>query len=148
MQMLRRFAAAAVVAFAVVGSFEPFFLDLLFSRASRARNESLMTRIPDRAATGYPDFLREVSRRTGRGAKVAVVFPGKRWHGGYSYGYFRAAYFLAGREVLPLVNRNDQFLTANFAQADYIASWQNSARVGGFDVVWSGHDGVLLRRAK
>jgi hypothetical protein len=67
------------------------------------------------------------------------------WDGGYSYAYFRASYFLAGREVLPLVAPDDRHLVGNFNRAEYLAIWHNRvpARAA---VVFAGDGGVLVRR--
>ena len=66
------------------------------------------------------------------------------WDGGYSYAYYRASYFLSGREVLPLVTRQDKPVLDNFKRAKFIAVWQKRVSDDTRHVVWSGHHGVLL----
>ena len=46
----------------------------------------------------YPRFLEQVRRGTHEGDVIAIDFPRDQ----YEYGYYRASYLLAGREVVPL----------------------------------------------
>jgi hypothetical protein len=92
----------------------------------------------------YPRFLAEVAARTQPGDSIAVLVPAPQWDPGYSYAYYRASYFLAGREVLPLISRENRFIVENFRRAQYIAVWHNPLPRG--RVVWSGHGGTLVRR--
>src|ERR1700688_5097444 len=61
------------------------------------------TALPDRGWSEYPRFLEGVREHTKAGDRIAVIVPGMRWDDGYSYAYYRASYFLTGREVLPLI---------------------------------------------
>jgi hypothetical protein len=66
------------------------------------------------------------------------------WDNGYSYAYYRASYFLTGREVLPLVTPQNAPLQQNFRTAKYIAVFGAGLRVPA-DVVWQSGRGALMR---
>jgi hypothetical protein len=103
-----------------------------------------MARYPDRAWPDYPFFLEGVREHTKPGDTIAVIVPAMNWDGGYSYAYYRASYFLTGREVLPLVNPRNLRLQQNFRAAKYIAVFGVGLRVPA-DVVWRSGRGALLR---
>ncbi len=113
----------------------------------RTNAHQRMTTYPDRGVwwPDYPRFLEEVRSRTKNGDSIALADPTMRWDAGYSYAYYRASYFLAGREVLPLVAPNDRRLTANLNRAEYLAVWHNRVP-GRRPVVFAGYGGVLVRR--
>jgi hypothetical protein len=102
---------------------------------------------PDRGGwwPSYPAFLDELRSVTKPGDTIAVVVPPKTWDGGYSYAYYRASYFLAGRQVLPVVDDANRALPQNIAAAHYLAVWRAPVPPG-WRVVWSGHRGALLVR--
>lgn len=110
------------------------------------RTESVraMTWYPDRDWPDYPRFLEGVREHTKPGDTIAVIVPAMTWDGGYSYAYYRASYFLTGREVLPLVTAGDVRVQQNFLAAKYIAVFGVGLRVPA-DVVWRGGRGALLR---
>jgi hypothetical protein len=99
---------------------------------------------PDRQWPQYPRFLAGVRAHTRPGDTITVVMPAMGWDDGYSYAYYRASYFLTGREVLPLVDRQNGRLPQNFRAARYIAAFGVTLRVPA-DVVWQGEGGALLR---
>ena len=69
------------------------------------------------------------------------------WNGGYADAYYRASYFLAGREVLPAVTWDDRPHPENVRAARYVAAWQlNVQPAGRGALVWRGEGGELLRR--
>jgi len=103
-----------------------------------------MARYPDRVWPDYPLFLEGVREHTKPGDTIAVIVPAMNWDGGYSYAYYRASYFLTGREVLPLVTPGNVRLQQNFRAAKYIAVFGVGLRVPA-DVVWRGGRGALLR---
>ncbi|HEY8133496.1 MAG TPA: hypothetical protein VII12_16590, partial [Thermoanaerobaculia bacterium] len=82
---------------------------------------------------------------TQNGDSVVIVVPMLKWDEGYSYAYYRASYFLAGREVLPLVTPDDRPHPENVRTARYIAGWHMRRQPGLGEVVWEGEGGVLLR---
>ena len=94
----------------------------------------------------YARFLEGVREHTRDGDKITVVVPALKWDDGYSYAYYRASYFLAGREVLPLVTDDDRRHPENFRAARYVAAWHMQRRAGVGRVVWEGEGGVLLQR--
>jgi hypothetical protein len=110
----------------------------------RAESVRAMARYPDRAWPDYPRFLEGVREHTKPGDTIAVIVPAMNWDGGYSYAYYRASYFLTGREVLPLVTADNVRLQQNFLAAKYIAVFGVGLRVPA-DVVWRGGRGALLR---
>jgi hypothetical protein len=140
---LRRIVAAAAFSVIVLLALEPTMIRLPF--VDRAALRSSMERAPDRAwYPQYPRFLDEVRRRTAQGSAIALVVPVRRWEYGYDYAFFRASYFLAGRELLPILTPDDQPLLESFRRARYVAAWGVNARGG--RVVWRGEGGVLLER--
>jgi hypothetical protein len=110
------------------------------------RTEAVRTlvRNPDRAWPDYPIFLEGVREHTSPGDSIAIIVPAMKWDGGYSYAYYRASYFLAGREVLPLITEQDARLMQNFRGAKYVAVFGVGLRTPA-DVVWRGSRGALLR---
>lgn len=110
----------------------------------RAESVREMARYPDRVWPDYPFFLEGVREHTKPGDTIAVIVPAMNWDGGYSYAYYRASYFLTGREVLPLVTPGNVRLQQNFLAAKYIAVFGVGLRVPA-DVVWRGGRGTLLR---
>ena len=101
--------------------------------ANRAAMHDAMTRYPDRGWEGYPSFLEGVRARTKPGDTIALVVPGSSWDRGYSYAYYRASYFLTGREVLPVIDSDDTPQPGNLARAKCVVVWRRSG-------------GTLLRR--
>jgi hypothetical protein len=110
----------------------------------RAKAVRAMARYPDRVWPDYPLFLQGVREHTKPGDTIAVIVPAMTWDGGYSYAYYRASYFLTGREVLPLVTPDNTRLQQNFRAAKYIAVFGVGLRAPA-DVVWRGGRGALLR---
>ena len=101
---------------------------------------------PDRGVEQFPRFLQAVRERTTNGDSIVVVVPMLKWDDGYSYAYYRTSYFLAGREVLPLVTSDDRAHEDNFRTARYIAAWRWNVPPGNRKIVWRGEGGMLLRR--
>ena len=94
----------------------------------------------------YARFLREVHDRTPPKARVAFIVPTMSWDDGYSYAYYRASYFMVGREVLPLVWSDDSQHPENLRAAEYFGAWRVQLPPSKSKVVWQGEGGVLLRR--
>ena len=88
--------------------------------------------------------LEGVRAHTKKGDTITLVVPAMGWDAGYSYAYYRASYFLAGREVLPLVTPENGRIPQNLRAAKYIAAFGVGLRVPA-DVVWQGEHGALLR---
>jgi hypothetical protein len=117
---------------------------LLLPFIDRGPSERAMERYTDRAWPDYPLFLQGVREHTRPGDTIAVIVPIMRWETGYSYAFYRASYFLTGREVLPLVAPDNERLPQNFRDAKYIAVFGVGLRVPA-DVVWRSGRGALLR---
>ncbi len=113
----------------------------------RTNAHESMTMYPDRGVwwPDYPRFLEAVRAHTKSGDSIALADPTMRWDAGYSYAYYRASYFLSGREVLPLVGPDDRRIMANVGRAQYVAVWHNRPPRGR-PVVFAGYGGVLVRR--
>jgi len=103
-----------------------------------------MAAFPDRVWPDYPRFLEGVREHTQPGDTIAVIVPAMRWEAGYSYAFYRASYFLTGREVLPLMTPHDERLAENYRAAKYVAVFGVSLRAPA-DVVWHSGRGALLR---
>lgn len=140
--MRRTLALAAFITIALV-CLNPVLLRVPFE--DRAAMHEAFTVFPDRGIwyPNYVRFLEQVRQQTRRGDTIAIAAAVPRWNDGYSYAYYRASYFLAGREVLPVVTPLDQFVPDNLARAQYIALWRAQVRAQR-PVVYRGFDGVLL----
>lgn len=143
---LRRVAAAIVFALLFLGGVQPYFVKLLF-RDTSALAESL-AHAPDAQTPTYPAFLERVRGATKNGDSILIIVPMRHWDEGYSYAYYRASYFLAGRRTVPIVNAEDALIRDNVEKADYVASWRVAAQVPGFETVWRDDEGMLLRRTR
>ena len=139
----RRVLALIILAALVVLRIEPRLLGVPFDRARLARAYTLF---PDRLAPEYPRFLEGVRAHTRSGDTIAVIVPTPDWDAGYSYAYYRASYFLTGREVLPLSDRAGRLQLQNLRQAKYVAAWRTPVPREHYAMVWSGAGGVLLLR--
>ena len=138
---IRRVLAACALVVLVVAHAEYTILPLTFFRW-RPFQRTLNNR-PNGTWPEYPLFLQGVRDHTSSGASVGVVVPGMNREETYSYAYYRASYFLTGREVLPLYYRSTP-RPENLARADFLAVWQAAGPPA--RVVWRGHGGVLLSR--
>ena len=130
----------------LIGGFEPFFFRIFF--ADRAAASATLTAGPDLAAPGYAAFLREVRERTPADARVAIFVPMRQWSGGYEYAYYRASYALAPREVIPLVDSDEEAHLERADDADYVAAWRMTPRIPGFMPAWDAGESILLERAE
>jgi hypothetical protein len=123
------------------GGFEPSYLRFLFGHRTAALPE------PDRRTAEYPRFLEGVAARTSPGQSIVVIAPMRYWRSGYGYAYYRASYFLAGRRAIPILDDDDGVRRERLQQADFIAVWRME-ELPGYEVVWRGHGGALMRRAR
>lgn len=117
---------------------------LLLPFIDRGPSEQAMATVSDRVWPDYPRFLEGVREHTSPGDTIAIIVPAMRWEAGYSYAFYRASYFLAGREVLPLLTPNDERLPQNYRAAKYIAVFGVGLRAPA-DLVWRSGRGALLR---
>ena len=139
--MHRRIALVLFIALAVL-SIDPVIFSV--AAGNRAKLHRFFTVFPDRQYPEFPAFLDDVRAHTQPGDSIAVVMPSMAWESGYRYAYYRAAYFLPGREVLPLVRPDDTAVPENFARAKYIAAWHRNVQDPTRHVIWSGRGGVLM----
>ncbi|MGH9420855.1 MAG: hypothetical protein ACRD3J_12835 [Thermoanaerobaculia bacterium] len=110
----------------------------------RAPMAKTMASYPEGRWPQFPRFMAEVRARTKAGDSIALVVPAREWDGGYSDAYYRASYLLAGREVLPVVNEQDEPVPQNLRSARYIAAIGVRFRLPA-EVIWQGEGGALLR---
>jgi len=141
----RRILAAAGLVALVVAGIDWQYLALPF--VDRSGLAELARREADRQGyPHYPRFLEAVRARTRSGQSIAIVAPPMRWSSGYDYAYYRASYFLAGRTVLPVIDRHDRAHAENLQAADFIAVWEQPFPLAGHRVAWRGEGGILLVR--
>jgi len=140
--ILRRALTIASLAAIVVIGVESRMLLLPF--IDRGPSEQAMATVSDRVWPDYPRFLEGVREHTSPGDTIAIIVPAMRWEAGYSYAFYRASYFLTGREVLPLLTPHDERLPQNYRAAKYIAVFGVGLRAPA-DVVWRSGRGALLR---
>jgi hypothetical protein len=117
---------------------------LSFPLQDRARMHAAFTAYPDGNWGEYAKFLNGVRAHSKPGDRIGIIVPSMRWDSGYSYAYYRASYFLTGREVIPLLYRTDAPIPENLEHADYLAVWRS--RGPRARLVWQGDGGVLLSR--
>lgn len=127
----------------ILASVDPVLLRFPFMK--RSAMAPLFAAYADGRWGEYAEFLRGVRAHTREGEVVAVLVPTLDWDRGYSYAFYRASYFLSGREVLPLADEQRQVHPENLRRAQLVAAWRAPSPVKG-TVVWSGDGGVLVRR--
>lgn len=125
-----------VFALIVLGALDPRPVQQIFDARHPAESDD------------FPRFLQEVARRTERGDTIAIEFGVREWVPGYMYAFRRAAYFLSGRRVIPLVDPDDSQHPERLRDVTYVAVWGTAAPAGSWERVWSGHGGALLRRTR
>jgi len=143
-RILALIALLAIVALRI----EPQLMQMPF--VSRRTLSIILTRWPETQMPGdwlrYPRFLSEVESRTKEGDRIAVIIPAMKWDDGYSYAYYRASYFLTGRDVLPLVTADDKSHMENFHGSDYVLVWHRPVHPRMGKIVWQGQGGALVKR--
>jgi len=139
-RILALIALLAIIGFRI----NPTLLSLPF--IDRRPLAESMRLYPDQRWPEYARFLDGVRSRTRDGDSIALLFPIMNWNGGYADAYYRASYFLAGREVLPLVTSDDHPHPGNLRAARYVAAWRLNVQPGRGALVWRGEGGELLRR--
>lgn len=143
----RLVAAAVGLAWVAIGAgvFQPLYLTI--HRQDTKALAAMWTEAPFRKIAGLRTMLVEVEARTKPGDRVLLVTPHRPWQGGYGYAFRRAQYVLAGRDVIPLLDRaRDVVDERSIERAQYVACWPSCAPLEGFDLVWRGEPGMLLRR--
>lgn len=103
--------------------------------------------LPDRGFPLYARFLTAVASRTSPGQSIVIAAPMGGWGSGYAYAYYRASYLLAGRRVIPLMDKDDRMYYERLSDGDLVAFWGKGVPPGPYEVVWRGSGGVLYRRA-
>jgi hypothetical protein len=130
-----------------IGAFQQLYLRIHFVDPTSTRLQ--WTEFPYRRVPGLRGMLFQVEQRTPQRAAVLLWTPHRPWQGGYGYAFRRAQYVLAGRDVIPYLDRErDVDMPQNVARADYIACWPACPTFPGFEVTWRSRDGMLLRRVR
>jgi hypothetical protein len=99
----------------------------------------------DEAWGDYPEFLAAIRTTTQNGDTIALLVPARRGSNDYSYAYFRASYFLAGREVLPVIDDNGRIIAGNVRDAQFVAAWHGRL-ASERPLLWRAHGGELHGR--
>lgn len=142
--------AAVVAAWIAIGAgaFQQIYVNIHFRDTAELR--AFWTEAPFRRIPGLRALLLAAEARTKVGDSVLLWTPHRPWQGGYGYAFRRAQYVLAGRDVIPLLDRaRDVVEERNIDRATFIACWRQCPPLpsrSGFDVVWRSPDGMLLRR--
>jgi len=101
----------------------------------------------DRSAPGYPDFLKEVWRRTRPGETILLLFRPTEGRPPVWYAYYRARYFLPDRVVRTIdARRTDPHAALDGVR--YIATWGTDFVESGFEAIWRGSGGQLAERRR
>jgi hypothetical protein len=138
----RRAFAIVALAAVVVTRVEPAYLGMLVDPESRAKS---FVPIIEARWPQYASFMAEVRARTAPGDTIAIVTPASEPREAYPLAYYRASYYLAGREVLPVVDpQSGVAIEGNRAAARYIAAFGDSPGAG--ELVWKGEGGALYRQ--
>lgn len=142
---MKRLLALAAFVLIVGGLFEVELVRFVFRDRQPIRE--WVTELPYLRLPGFRAFLADVLAATKPGDRIAIWFNGARWEHGYEDAYFRAAYLLEGRRVLPLLYGSDRrLLTENLAQADFVACWRCETAPPGYRVARTIRSGVLAEK--
>ena len=144
----RIIAATAIAAWAAIGIGAADLFYLRIYTQDRTSLGAHFRELPYRRIPGFRIALEEAQRRTPAGARVLIALPHRPWQGGYGYGFRRAQYVLQGKEAVPLLDRaTDRVDPASVHRSDFILCWRECQVPPGFELMWRGEDGILLRRA-
>ena len=144
-ERIGRIGGWILLAVMIVFGMRPFYPGFIF--VDRSRWGKHLDGWPDRFAPGYRRLLLEAERIVPAGSRVAILFPSLEWERGYSYAYYRAQYFLAGRIVIPLA-WTDGPRTGRLSEAEYVVVYQAAVPRDGWEIVLSNADGMIARRAR
>jgi hypothetical protein len=142
--MIRRRLAIVCFLATAAAAINPVLLRMPFS--NRAGLGAALTAMPERAGyyPDYPLFLADVRSHTRDGDRIALFVPDLAWRG-YDHAFFRATYLLYGREILPVLARDDKPMPQNVAAANYIAMWNVTPATTLGTTVVASHRGRLIR---
>lgn len=143
---LIRIVAAAALAAVLAGPIQLLYFKLPFGSREPLRRTLEVFRY--RKVPGLERFCRDVRARVPVGSVVLFLAPYDKWDEGYSYTFYRAAYLLGGRTVLPAIDPHSRPLPAAYARAGVVVGWKVQPRISGFETFWTGTDGVVLRRVR
>ena len=137
-------ALAAWIAIAI-GAFQAFYLRIWTTDRAALREQYV--ELPYRRIPGWRSLLGEAAARTPPGARILIALPHRPWQSGYGYGFRRAQYVLAGREAVPLLDRETERVDdAALGRADFVLCWRECPPPPGFALVWQNEQGMLFGR--
>jgi hypothetical protein len=100
----------------------------------------------DQSAPGYPDFLKEVWRRTRAGETILLLFRPAQGQPPRWYPYYRARYFLPDRIVRTIDTVRADPHRNLLDRVRYVAAWGTEFQENGFETIWRGSGGQLAER--
>lgn len=142
--MNRSRLAIACFVLIVAAALNPVILRMPFANRAGLRNGLTAMQEPPGFYPEYPLFLQDVRSHTQDGDTIALFVPLNTWRG-YDHAFYRAQYLLAGREILPVLGRDDRPLPQNATSAKYVALWNLKARATIGQNVIASHHGQLIR---
>jgi len=139
----RRALAALALAAVAATRIDPAYFQAFFAdREARAR---VLVPYIDTRWPRYARFIDAVRAHTAPGDSIAIVTPPSEPREVYPHAYYRASYYLAGREVLPVIDpRSGADIPGNLGAARYVAAYGDAPAAG--ELVWKGEGGALYRR--
>jgi hypothetical protein len=140
----RRALSACAFALILLAGLQRDLFVIVFSDRRPLRRE--IESSVDQSAPGYPDFLKEVWRRTRPGDTILLLFRPAEGRPPRWYPYYRARYFLPDRIVRTIDERRTDLRTDPLDRVRYIAAWGTDIQESRFETIWRGSGGQLAGR--
>jgi hypothetical protein len=142
----RRALSAGAFALILLAGLQRDLFVILFS--DRRPLQRAMESAVDQSAPGYPDFLKEVWRRTRPGETILLLFRPAQGQPPRWYPYYRARYFLPDRTVHTVDAIRADPHADPFDRVRYIAAWGIDFQESRFETIWRGSGGQLAERRR
>jgi hypothetical protein len=142
----RRALSACAFALILLAGFQRDLFVIVFS--DRRPLQRAIESVVDQSAPGYPDFLREVWRRTRPGETILLLFRPAQGQPPRWYAYYRARYFLPDRVVRTVDTVPSDPDTNPLDRVRYIAAWGTEIDESRFETIWRGSGGQLAERRR
>ena len=142
---IRRALSGCAFALILLAGFQRDLFVIVFSDRRPLQRE--IESSVDQSAPGYPDFLKEVWRRTRPGGTILLLFRPTQGRPPVWYAYYRARYFLPDRIVRTIDARHTDPHAA-LEGVRYIATWGTEFQENGFETIWRGSGGELAERRR
>ena len=140
----RRLAIVTFIITAVVAA-NPVLLRVPFS--NRRGLAAALDAAPDPRGY-YPEyraFLADVRAQTRDGDAIALIVPFRSWDEGYAHPYLRAAYLLAGRQVVPIIAPARVEVRGPLPRPQYVAIWGMPEEGVAGQTIFERHRGRLVK---